>query len=243
MLTEQSVASGRQSVSRHRGPHPGALAVVFTVLFLASLVPVTILAGKMRYPSPLQPAGDIVSFFRMEFENVRLCGFFQFASAVPLGLFTAAMVSRLRFLGVNAAGPTIALFGGLAATLSVATSGIVQWTLSQPGIADDAGLTRAFYFAAFGIGGPGYSVPLGLLIAGLSVPSFFRRLLPRWLCVFGLVLALVGELSTLCLLVPNLLYLVPLTRFPGFIWLIVAGFSLPNSRPREVSQAIGGHGP
>jgi hypothetical protein len=237
MLTEQSVASGHQSVSRHRGPNPGAVAVMFTVLFLASLVPVTMLAGKMRFPSPLQPAEEIVSFFRMELENVRLCAFLQFASAIPLGIFTAAMVSRLRFLGVNTAGPAIALYGGIAAALSVATSGIVQWTLSQPGIADDAGLTRAFYFAAFGIGGPGYSVPLGLLIAGLSVPSFFLKLLPRWLCVFGLVLALVGELSTLSLLVPNLLYLVPLTRFPAFIWLIVAGFSLPNSRPREVSQS------
>jgi hypothetical protein len=243
MLTGQSVASANQSVSRHRGPNPGAVAVVFAALFLASLVPVTMLAGKMRFPSPLQPAGDIVTFFRMESEKVRLCGFLQFASSIPLGIFTATMVSRLRFLGVNAAGPTIALFGGLAAALSVATSAIVQWTLSQPGIADDAGLTRAFYFAAFGIGGPGYSVPLGLLIAGLTVPSFFLKLLPRWLCVFGLVLALVGELSTLCLLVPNLLYLVPLTRFPGFIWLIVAGFSLPDSRPREVSQAIGGNGP
>jgi len=61
-------------------------------------------------------------------------------------------------------------------------------------------------------------------------PAAFMRLLPKWLVGFGLVLAVIGELSALSLVIPKALFLIPLTRFPGFIWLIAAGFALPNTR-------------
>jgi hypothetical protein len=225
--------SGDEPGAVHQGPHPGIVAFVFTSLFLAGLVPVTMLGGDTHFPSPLQPPEEVVSYFRTEGGKVRLCAFLQFASSIPLGIFTATMVSRLRFLGVTVAGPSIAQFGGLAASSAVAASSLVQWVLAQPGIADDFALTRALHFLTFAVGGPGYSVPLGLLIAGLSVPSFFFRLLPRWLCLYGLVLSLVGELSTLSLAIPGALFLIPLTRFPGFLWLIFAGFMLPHSPPGD----------
>jgi hypothetical protein len=44
---------------------------------------------------------------------------------------------------------------------------------------------------------------------------------------------MIGELSALSLIVPNALFLIPLTRFPGFAWLIVAGFNLAGSRSQE----------
>ena len=50
--------------------------------------------------------------------------------------------------------------------------------------------------------------------------------------VTGLVLAAIGELSALSLIVPGALFLIPLARFPGFIWLMIAGFTLANSRMR-----------
>jgi hypothetical protein len=34
----------------------------------------------------------------------------------------------------------------------------------------------------------------------------------------------------LSLVIPNALFLIPLTRFPAFIWLIGAGFALPKTR-------------
>jgi hypothetical protein len=206
---------------------------VFTVLFLASLVPVTLLVSETHFPSPLQPPEEIVAYFRAESFKVRICAFLQFGASVPLGIFTAAMVSRLRFHRTTAAGPSIALFGGLAASAFMAISALVQWTLGQPGIADDAGLTRALYFLIFSTGGPGYSVPLGLLIAGISVTGGLKRLLPSWLAVFGIVLGLIGELSSLSLVVPGALILIPLTRFPGFAWLIAAGFRLSATRAVE----------
>jgi hypothetical protein len=89
---------------------------------------------------------------------------------------------------------------------------------------------RALYYMVFAIGGVGYSVPLGLLFAGISVPSGFMRLLPKWMVIFGMLLAICGELSWLSLVFPKLLYMIPLTRFPGFIWMIIAGFLLPKAK-------------
>jgi hypothetical protein len=44
---------------------------------------------------------------------------------------------------------------------------------------------HALYFLIFAAGGPGFSVPLGLLIAGISVTAGFTQLLPKWLVVFS----------------------------------------------------------
>jgi hypothetical protein len=61
------------------------------------------------------------------------------------------------------------------------------------------------------------------------VTAGFAKLLPRWIVISGLVLAAAGELSWLALLFPQALFLIPLTRFPGFAWLIAAGFALPST--------------
>jgi hypothetical protein len=68
---------------------------------------------------------------------------------------------------------------------------------------------------------------LGLLVAGVAVPALLLRLLPRSLAVIGLGIAVVAELSTLSLIWPDLSVLLPLARFPGLVWLVVAGFRLP----------------
>jgi hypothetical protein len=216
--------------SRHAGPNPGVVAAVFTVLFLAGLVPVTLLAGDTHFPSPLQAPDEIIAYFREHARQVAICAFFQFGAAIPLGIYTATMTSRLRFIGVRAAGVDIALFGGLAASFMTLVSALAQWALARPGVAADGTLVQALYYFIFATGGPGYSVPLGLLCAGISVPALFLRLLPKWIAIMGIVLAVVGELSVLSLVVPQALYLIPLTRFPGFVWLIVAGLKLPNDR-------------
>jgi hypothetical protein len=54
---------------------------------------------------------------------------------------------------------------------------------------------------------------MGLLIAGLSVPAAIMKLLPKWLVVFGFALGIIGELSALNLIIPQALFLIPLTRF------------------------------
>ena len=223
----------------HVGPHPGSLALVFTALFISSLVPVTLLVSTTHFPSPFQPPAEITAYFKGEAYKVIFCAFLQFGAAIPLGIYAATMVSRLSFHGAKQTGITIALFGGFAASSAIALSALVQWTIAQPGIADDATLTRALHYLIFAIGGPGYTVPLGLLIAGIAIPAGFMGLLPKWLAFAGVALGIVGELSALTLVIPNALYFVPMTRFPGFLWLIAAGFML-SPRARPAAKAVFG---
>jgi hypothetical protein len=75
---------------------------------------------------------------------------------------------------------------------------------------------------------------MGLLLAGVSVPAAVLKLLPKWVAAFGLVLAVCGELSWLNLIAPKALFLIPLTRFPSFVWLIATGFLLPRAVPRPL---------
>jgi hypothetical protein len=221
-LTEQG--------SRHRGPNLGMLALAFTALFIAGLYfVISFSADAPHFPGPWESSETIRAYFQGQPQAVLMCAFLQFGSAIPLALYTATVVSRLNFLGAKVAGVHIALFGGLISAFNVALSALVLWVMSYPGIAQEASVIRTLYYLTFAVGGVGYSVPLGLLIAGISVPSGFMKLLPKWLVVVGLLIAVCGELSWFSLVFPQLVFFIPLTRFPGFIWLIAAGFMLPKA--------------
>jgi len=214
---------------RHPSPPLGALALVHTILFLSGLAFVVTFTGGPHFPGPWEPADAITTYFREHASSVRMCAFLQLGAAVPLLLFSASTSSRLRFLGVRAAGATIALAGGLMTALHMAAAALILWVMAYPGIAQDAGVLRALYYLSYAFGGPGFSVPFGLLAAGVSVSAGFAKLLPRWVVALGIVLALAGELSWLNLVLPQALPLIPLTRFPGFVWLVAAGFLLPGA--------------
>jgi hypothetical protein len=155
---------------------------------------------------------------------------------ICLGLFTAAVVSRLHFLGARATGVYIALFGGFLVVFDAMAGTMAMWALLRPGVAAHPDVVLALYYVGYGLGGPGFSIPMGLFMAGISVTAAFMKLLPKWLIVCGLILAAAGELSWFHLLVfPKLLFLIPLVRFPGFLWLIAVGFLLPRTR-RPASQ-------
>jgi hypothetical protein len=142
----------------------------------------------------------------------------------------------LRFLGIEAAGTWIALVGGALASAMGAFSALAQWSLAQPDLGTEA---RALHLLAFGTGGPGYVVPFGLLVAGVAVTGGLARKLPRWVMWSGLFVASVAELSSLCIAFAPAVYLLPIARFPGLAWLIVAGALLPSTRasgtPREAA--------
>jgi hypothetical protein len=220
------------SGARHLSPPLLPVAIVYTALFLGSIVGPTLAAGGVHFPSPFGPAALSAAYFAEHAGAVRLAAFLQFGAAVPLGIFTATLVDRLRFLGMKVAGTVIALYGGLAASLFLALSAMAQWVLSQPGVAAEAGAARALHLLAFATGGPGHVVPLGLLLAGASVPALLGRLLPRWLAWLGLALAAVAELSWLSLIFPGAAYLLPAARFPAFVWILAVGALLPPRRGR-----------
>jgi hypothetical protein len=218
---------------RHAGPPLGIVAAIFVVLFNAGLYPVTAFGGNPVVPGPGESIDVISAFFQTRPSAVLLCAALQFGAAIPLGIFTATVVSRLRFLRVRAAGTEIAFFGGLATALNMMVSSSVLWAISYPGIAQEPAVLQALYRLTFALGGPGFSVPFGLLLVGVSVTAGFNKLLPKWTVILGVVLAVLGELSWLEILFPKALFLIPLTRFPGFVWLIAAGFALPDTVGRE----------
>ena len=213
---------------RHPSPHLGALAIVFTVLFCAGLYPVTYFGGQPSFPLPLASPETVLTFLAQRHAAALFCAFMHFGSTIPLGIFTAAIVSRLEFLGVRAAGTKIALFGGFATAILTIGSSAVLWTMTIPAVAQDGPLASALHFLNFALGGPGYSVPLALLLSGISVPLLFRRVVPLWIPIFGLVLAACGALSWFSFEFRPAMALIPLTRFPGFLWMIAVGFALPS---------------
>ncbi|MBV9733671.1 MAG: hypothetical protein JO275_12900, partial [Verrucomicrobia bacterium] len=131
---------------RHASPHLGLVAVIFTLLFLAGLYPVTVFGGLPHFPGPREPPDVIINFFRARPGAVLACAFFHFGAAIVLGIFTASIVSRLQFLGVRAAGASIALFGGLATALDMVAEASVLSVMAQPGVVENGSLVVALYY-------------------------------------------------------------------------------------------------
>ncbi len=86
---------------------------------------------------------------------------------------------------------------------------------------------RALHDLSFLTGGVAHIVFLGLLLAGIAIPALLLGLLPRPLAITGLVIAVVAEAASVSLIWPQAGVLLPIARFPGLIWLVVAGLRLP----------------
>jgi len=230
-----------KSNSRFRGPSLLLLATVHFLIFASGLVAAAVLRHGAHYATPSAPAEELRTFLALSPTAVRVSNFFLFGSAVPFGIFAVTAVSRLRFMGVRAAGTNIALLGGLIATIALILSGIVGWILSVPEVLASAPIVKAVNFLNFLLGGVVFAVGFGLLAAGVSVTCCFMRLLPRWLVVLGMFLALTGEVSSLSLVAYPANFFIPITRYVGFIWMFSVAIALSRDRkgvqPASISDA------
>lgn len=212
------------------GPPPGVVAAVSFVLMVAGLAVGAAMSGGNTLSSPFTSTAEVVNHVVAHHNAVRASAFFTFGSAIPLAIFTATVYARQLRLGVRVPGPVIALSGGLIAVTSLLFSAFVTYVESRPEVGSDHVLVHALAFLAYVGGGPGYVVGLGLLIAGIAVPAYILRFVARPVAIAGLVLAVLAELSWLCLLIEPLQPLLPIGRFLGGLWLIAAGFLLPVDR-------------
>src|ERR1700738_886512 len=220
------------SPTRFAGPPLLPLAIVHTLLFVANIASAVLLRHGTPFVTPFGDAEAARAFFAANPFAVKLSAFFCFGPAVPLAIYTATVVSRLCYLDVRAAGTNIALFGGFAASGAIAISGLCTWVLSVPEVSASLVATRVLYFMSFLFGGAGFAVAFGLLAAGVSFTSHFARLLPRWLVVLGMIVAVAGELSFLGLIAYPVNLAIPVTRFVGFAWLILVGGRMPETLRR-----------
>ena len=208
-----------KSTPRFRGPSLILVAAVHFVVFVAGLVIASALRHGAHFVTPFGPAEELRVFLALSPTAVRISNFFLFGSAIPFGLFAVTAVSRVRFMGVRAAGTNIALMGGLISTIALILSGSVGWILSVPEALASAQIVKAVTFLNFLLGGVVFAVGFGLLAAGISITCYYMRLLPLWLAAFGMLLALTGEASSLSLVAYPANFFIPITRYLGFIWM------------------------
>lgn len=211
------------------GPPLPLVAGITAALFVASLV-VGFTAAQPPFPSPFDEPSVRSAAAAAGADVLQVSAFLQFASAVPLAVLAASLFARLQHLGVRAAGAAIALVGGVLAAAFLALSAGLLWAISRTAPAGPPAVVLVLQDLAFATGGPAHVVGLGLLVAGVAVPGLLLGLLPRWLAVAGLVIAVVAELSTLTLLLSPAAVLLPLARFPALVWLIGAAVVLPHHR-------------
>lgn len=219
-----------RTARRQGGPPLAPVAAVSLGLLLAGVAVGIALGGVM--PLPYGAAADVLRYVHDHHGAVQASAVGTFAASVPLAVYVATVSTRLRQLGVTAPGATIALAGGTLAAGALALAGLVCWTMSRPEVVVDDGLIRALYYLVFLTGGVGHIVALGLLLAGIAVPSLILGLLPRAVAWIGLAIAVLAELATLVLIWPEASVVLPIARFTGFTWLIVVGVLLPKRRSR-----------
>jgi hypothetical protein len=206
------------------GPPLLVPAIAYGALMIAAV------ALSARVPQPGAAATTVLAYDEGHQTAMRVGGFLAFAAALPLAIWTATAYRRLRTLGVTAPGAVIGLAGGLLAAVSLALSGLLTWTSGQLGDVNTPAVARALADLGFAAGSAGFVVPLGLLVAGVAVPVLILRLTPRPLAWTGLVIAALGVLSTFTLLTSALDATLPVGRFAGLAWLIVASVMLPRDR-------------
>jgi hypothetical protein len=218
--------AAEQSSERHRGPN----LLLLTLIYLAFLV-----LGASRVSAsfhiPLDSASNAVAYVAASGGSIKWGSFFELASAMPLCVFIAATTSRLRFLGVRAAGESIAFLGGIIATMMLMLSALSTWSLTRPGVAGAAGAVHALQALGFIGGGPGFVVPLGLFLAGVSLTAGIPRFVPRWVMWLGIVTAVACELASFTLVNFTAGYFIPVGRFISIIWMIAVSLTLPISKP------------
>lgn len=219
-----TVSTPATATARPAGPGLIAPAVTTVVLFVASVV-ASGAFGDGLYSSPFatQPS-DIAQTYAAHETLIRVIGLLEFASALALVVFTAAVWTRLRGSVLT----DIAAIGGILAALFMALNALVQWPLSYASVSSSTSVRRALEFLYFGLGGFAHVASLGLLVGGVSLVAL--RLLPRWFAIGGLVLAAVSVLSALTFVVEGAAPLLPIGRFLTFVWLIAVSFLL-RKRP------------
>jgi hypothetical protein len=188
-------------------------------------------------PLPYAPSARVLDYVRGHSDAVRVASVFVFGSSVPLAIYAATASARLRQLGVTAPGATIALAGGVLAAGALGMSSLLLWPLAERDVTADPALVRALYYLVYLTGGPAHVVMLGLLVAGMAVPILILRLEPRPLAWTGLAIAVIAELTTLALIWPAVSPLLPIARFGGLVWLLVAGARLPHRRANRNARA------
>jgi hypothetical protein len=212
----------RLSIEEAKRPaSPALAAIAFVGLFLAGLAPVTILGGRPWFPGPAASIVEVQNFFMSRNGGALICAFCHFGAAMALGVFTVQVCSQLRFRKTTEYAVDLTLLSGLITATVMVIASCVLWTATYVEVSQNASLLFAVFKLQFGLGGPGFSVPFGLFIGAITLAVARTGNMPRWLVIAGFVIFLVGEVSWIEILTVKAIPLIPVTRFFGFLWILI----------------------
>jgi hypothetical protein len=204
----------------------GKLVLLALTLAYAGLMFIGGSTVRMSFRVPHDPAVG-VAFVAQYSWPIRLGSFCEFVSAIPLGIFMAICVARLRPTGIRSTGAEIAALGLAGTPMMLIGSALATWSLTRPGVAAGPGAVQTLQALGFDGGGPGFAIFLGLFVAGVCVASGGEKRLPWWQMWLGIVVAAAGELSSLTLLNFTAGYFIPVARMLGIVWMLGLALTLP----------------
>ncbi|HEV7651176.1 MAG TPA: hypothetical protein VGP26_23755 [Actinophytocola sp.] len=227
MTATVSVSTGRPA-DQDAGSGLVTPAILSAGFFAVSLV-IGVVFGGSVYSSPFADDGKIQAFYTDHGTLVQFVAFFQFAAALTLGVFVAALWARLRALapGYATLTYTAVIGGGMAATF-LALNSVVQWSMSHPAVIESAPVRRGLHYLFFGLGGFAHVAAIGVFVGAVSLVALRARLLPGWFTAASLLFAGLGVLSTFTFVTESTTLLIPLGRFPTLIWQVAIAFMLPK---------------
>lgn len=218
----------KREILRERQIGPNLL--LLTVVYLGLLI-----AGGSRlnaaFAMPHDSVQKAVDYISKYGWTIQLGSFFELVSAIPLGIFIATTISRLRFLGVRSAGESIAFLGGVGAITMLVLSALTNWSLTRPGIPEAGGAAVALRAVSFAAAGPGFALLLGFFVAGVSLAAGLHKRLPNWLMWLGIVIGLACEFAAFTVLNFKAGYFIPVGRFGSIVWMLGVALTLPVSVP------------
>jgi hypothetical protein len=221
------VSGPRTDAGTAPGLLPG-LAAGSLALLLAGVAVGAALGGV--FPSPFGDDAQIQAFFADHPASVRATAVFGIASALPLLVYAAHATARLGRVAQAGPAAAVALGAATICTTMMVTSALVQWVLTRDAVLADPALVRGLHDLSFLTGGVGAVVFLGVLVAALATAASRAAAIPGPLAVAGVGLGAVAMASALSLLWSDAAVLLPIGRFPGLLWMIVAGVLVARER-------------
>lgn len=196
------------------------LPLLISALTFAALT-VAYVAVNAGVPRPDATGAEVLAYGTNHSGALEL-GALLMLCAAPVLSVTGALMYRLSRHRTGSV-PGIAAAGGLLGAGALTASAVFAWAGAQLAPTASPDLARSIADMGFVTGGPAYAVGFGLLAAGIAT---LGQPMPRPLAWIGLAIAAAAALSTIGLAVPGFLYLLPLVRFGGLLWLLVTAVML-----------------
>jgi hypothetical protein len=206
----------------------GSTAIAFAVLhagfFIASLVVIPILAPGVRIPNPFGSDEAGLTFLLNNTEAIRVSSCLQLVPAVCLAALGTMMTSRQKLHKSASAPLGVGLVGSVGAAVMLASAALCSWALASPGAIDPGSAFRTLQFLPFLMGGPGWAGFFALFLAGVVGSGV--SVLPKWAVWTGCLLSVISALAMFVMLTITVSVCLPISRFLGFVWLILVAIQL-----------------